>query len=154
MHLENRAGEKIITVLFSLGANAFQHRVRKCLSDFARSVMSVVNTRILGTFTRPKQWKMHLSKNNDSVLKVSLTNKKTRKFVSEINVLIDYVFQHPEDAEKRAIWHEMIKNYTDAMEILLMRSEYTDQHILEFQEKIDLFLKHMWRNQEQVRREL
>jgi hypothetical protein len=56
--------------------------------------------------------------------------------------------------KKKAIWHEMIKNYTDAMEILLMRSEYTDQNMLEFQEKIDLFLKHMWRIQEQVMREL
>ncbi len=117
-------------------------------------MMSVVKTRILGTFTRSKQWKMHLSKNNDSVLKVSLSNMKTRKFMLEISVLIDYIFQHPEEAEKRAIWHEMIKKYTDAMEILLMRSEYTDQHNIELQEKIDFFLKHTWRNQEPVRREL
>jgi hypothetical protein len=73
-------------------------------------MMSVVNTRILGMFTCPKQWKMHLSKNNYSVLKVSLSNTKNQKLVSEIGVLIDYIFQHPEDAEKRAIWHEMIKN--------------------------------------------
>jgi hypothetical protein len=82
---------------------------------------------------------MLLGKNNDSVLKVSLSNKKTRQFVSEIDVLVDYIFQHPEDAEKREVWYYLIRKYCDAMDILLMRSEYTDQNILDFQPKIDYF---------------
>ncbi len=52
---------------------------------------------------------------NDTVLKVSLSNNKTRRFVSEIEigVLIDYVFHHPEDhhpkdAEKEQIWHSLL----------------------------------------------
>lgn len=139
MHLENRVGEKIITVLLSLGAELFQRRRTKSLAVFASSIMRVVNTRVLGTLTRPKQWKMLLSKNNEAVLKVSLSNSKTRKFVSEIGVLIDYVFHHPEDAEKKHIWHTLIQDYSDAMDILLMRSEYTDEHISEFQRKIDDF---------------
>jgi hypothetical protein len=103
--------------------------------------MRVVNTRVLGTLTRPKQWKMLLSKNNESVLKVSLSNNKTRRFVSEIGVLIDYIFHHPEDAEKKQIWHSLIENYSAAMEILLMRSEYTDEDISTFQRHIDNFFE-------------
>jgi hypothetical protein len=100
-----------------------------------------VNTRILGTVARPKQWKMHLGQKKDSVLKVSLSNKKTRQYVKNIDVLIDYVFHHPDDSEKKRVWHQMIEKYNDAMEILLIRSEYTDAMIEEFQQKIDDFFE-------------
>ncbi len=77
MHLKNRGGETIITVQLSLGAELFQRWQTRSLAAFASSIMWVVNTRVLGTLTRPKQWKMLLSKGNDAVLKVSLSNIKT-----------------------------------------------------------------------------
>ena len=76
---------------------------------------------------------------NDTVLKVSLSNKKTRQFVENIGVLIDYAFRHPDDEETRRTWHYLIQKYSEAMDILLMRSEYTDANIEEFQDKIDEF---------------
>jgi hypothetical protein len=89
MHLENRAGEKLITVLLALGADLYQKRHTRGLLNLASSVQRIVNTRILGTLIHPKQWKMLLGKKNDSVLKVSLSNKKTRQFMENIGVLID-----------------------------------------------------------------
>jgi hypothetical protein len=62
--------------------------------------MQIVNTRVLGSITQPKQKRMHLSRQNDAVLKVSLINKKMRQLVSEMGVLIDYIFNLPEEAEK------------------------------------------------------
>jgi len=70
---------------------------------------------------------------------VSSSNKKTRQFVENIGVLIDYVFDHPEDAEQRRIWHYLIDRYCQAMDILLLRREYTDDEIEEFQSLIDDF---------------
>jgi hypothetical protein len=101
--------------------------------------MQLVNTRVLGTLDCPKQWKMLVGKNYDSVLKLSLSNKKTRRFVSEIDVLIDYIFWHPEDVEKREVWHYLIGQYCKVMDILLVRSKFMDQNIVDFRQKIDDF---------------
>ncbi len=139
MHLENRVGEKLITVLLARASEAYQKRNTRGLQCFAARIQEIVNTRILGTVYRPKQWKMHLGEKNDTVLKVSLSNKKTRQFVENIGVLIDYVFDHPEDAEQRRIWHYLIDRYCQAMDILLLRREYTDDEIEEFQSLIDDF---------------
>ena len=54
MHLENRVGEKLITVLLSLGAELFQRWQTRSLPVAASSIMRVVNTRLLGTLTRPR----------------------------------------------------------------------------------------------------
>jgi hypothetical protein len=78
MHLENRVGEKIITVLLSMAAEQFQRRRNvKSLGRFAANVQHIVNTKILGTVVRLKQWKVPLNEAGDSVNKVSFSNKKT-----------------------------------------------------------------------------
>ncbi len=43
---------------------------------------------------------MPLGDKNDTVLIVSLSNVKTRKFMENIGVLIDFCFPEPEDEEK------------------------------------------------------
>jgi hypothetical protein len=79
MHLKNRFGEKIITVLL---ARAAEKRIGRTLSvAFLQSIQNVVKTRILGTETRPKQWKVPLNEKGDSIAKVSLSNKKTCLFI-------------------------------------------------------------------------
>ena len=77
LHLENRVAEKIITMLLSLGAELYQQqRGVKSLTQYATGVQHLVNTTILGTRTRPKQWRLYLGKKNDTILKVSLSNKR------------------------------------------------------------------------------
>ncbi len=138
MHLENRAGEKLITVLLAFGAELFQrHCGVKSLTSFVQNIQHLVNTRILGTAQRPKQWRLYLGKKNDTILKVSLSNKKTKKYMDNIAVLIDHIFQ--DDDAKRQKWHDMVRNYNRAMKILQKKNEYTDDDISEFQELIDNF---------------
>jgi hypothetical protein len=141
MHLENRVGEKLITVLLAMAADRFQKRVksRNLSTRFANNIQHIVNTRILGTVTRPKQWKLPLSLTNDGVGKVSLSNAKTRLFMDNISELVDYTFSSPEDAELKQIWDKMLQDYNEAMKILRKRSEYTDEDIKTFQLKIDSF---------------
>ena len=100
MHLENRVGEKLITVLLSLEAQLYQKRNTSGLQLWAKSMQDLTNTRILGTLFHPKQWRMPLGDKNDTVLKVSLSKVKTRKFMENIGVLIDFCFLEPEDEEK------------------------------------------------------
>jgi len=99
MHLENRVGEKLITVLLSIGAELYQKLNSRGLLQLAKGVQDLVNTRLLGTLMYPKQWRTPLGEKNDTVLKVSLSNVKTRQFMENIGVLIDFCFPEPEDAE-------------------------------------------------------
>jgi hypothetical protein len=85
---------------------------------FCRASQNVVKTRILGTETRPKQWKVPLNEKGDSIAKVSLSNKKTCLFIDNIDVLIDFVFSSPEDIDMRNIWRMMMQDYRDTMAII------------------------------------
>jgi hypothetical protein len=110
MHLENHVGEKLITVLLAIGANRFQeqHAV-VTLNAYASSIQDIVNTSMIGTITRPKQWKVPTNESGDAVVKVSFSNKKTRKFVDNLDNLIDFIFSAPEDTEMNRTWKTMIK---------------------------------------------
>jgi len=72
---------------------------------------------------------------------VSLGNKKTRKFMDNLQVLIDFIFDKEEDAEKRDKWGDMISQYKTGMKILRKRSEYTTQDITVFQNLMDDFFE-------------
>jgi hypothetical protein len=70
MHLENRGGEKIITIGLSIGANKYQRENRtERLDGFVEQIENLVRTRILGTRVRPKQWRLPL---NDEKKEVSI----------------------------------------------------------------------------------
>jgi hypothetical protein len=123
-----------------MGAERYQRRRGvKSLKQFASSIQHIVNSRILGTLVRPKQWKVPLNDAGDSVNKVSFSNKKTRLFIDNINILVDYVFSAPEDSERKEIWRKMLQDYRDALIILRQPQEYTDEDIATFQAKIDDF---------------
>lgn len=140
MHLENRVGEKLITVLLAMAAEKFQRqRGVKNLGRFAVNIQHIVNTRILGTAAHPKQWKVPMNEAGDAINKVSFSNKKTRLFIDNIFHLVDYIFSSPEDVEPRDIWRKMLQDYRDALLILRQPQEYTDNDIETFQSKIDDF---------------
>ena len=98
-----------------------------------------MNTRILGSVFRPKQWKLPLNQKGDTVCKVSLTNNKARLFVDNIDVLLYQVFSAPADEQRKQIWLKLIDDYRQAMRILRKRSEYTERDIADFQLKINDF---------------
>jgi hypothetical protein len=102
MHLENRVGEKLVTVLLAIAANKYQrHTNTRSLPQFANRVQNVVNTKILGSLTRLSQWKLHMRVKGDQVSKVSFSNKKTRLAIDNVAHLISFTFSAPEDDEKR-----------------------------------------------------
>jgi hypothetical protein len=71
MYIENRVGEKIITVLISIGAATFQSERRsESLEQYAEQVQHIVQTTILGTPIRPKLWRFPLKDNKKEVCNV------------------------------------------------------------------------------------
>jgi hypothetical protein len=70
MHLENRGGEKIITIILIIAANKFlRENGTTSLDSFVEQIENIVRTRILGTRIRPKQWRLPL---NDEEKEVSI----------------------------------------------------------------------------------
>jgi hypothetical protein len=62
MHLENRVGEKLITVILAMAVERFhQERNIKSLSKFAVNISLIVNTKVLGTLVCPEQWKVPIN---------------------------------------------------------------------------------------------
>jgi hypothetical protein len=92
MHLENRVGEKMITVLLSMAADIYRKKTNTTTINtrFASNIQSVVNTRILGSVHHPKHWKVPFNEKGDCVSKVSFSNSKTRLFIDNLHVLIDF----------------------------------------------------------------
>jgi len=127
-------------ILLAMGAERFQRtRGIKSLTRYATGIQHIVNTKVLGTLQRPKQWKVPLSDSGDKVNKVSFSNKKTRQFVDNMYVLIDFIFAAQEDAELKDIWYKMVQDYSEALVILRQQNEFTDDDIERFQSKIDDF---------------
>lgn len=73
--------------------------------------------------------------------KVGLSNKKTRKFIGSLTLLIDAIFDKEEDERVRDCWRDLVMQYSMAIRILRKRSEYTDNDIETFQNLIDSFFK-------------
>jgi hypothetical protein len=54
-------------------------------------------------------------------------------------VLINCIFNKPQDIEKKNIWLQLIGTYSKAMEILRQKNDYAPQQIEQFQDLIDDF---------------
>ncbi len=68
MHLENRAGEKIITIVLYIGAIRFQQENRSDnLERYVKQIEDLIQIQILGTAIRPKQWRFPLKDNKKEV---------------------------------------------------------------------------------------
>jgi len=75
MHLESRVGEKILTMLLSIGAKLYQERRSAGnIAEYIAQVERIVSTRILGTQWRPKQWRVPIKENCQEIASVSLSN--------------------------------------------------------------------------------
>jgi hypothetical protein len=117
MHLENRVGEKLVTVLLAMGAECFhEDRGVRSLTRFSAAVNHIVNTKI--TLLRPKQWKVPVNEAGDSVMKVKLSNKRKCLFVDNLDFLVDHIFSSPRQEERKRIWKQMLQDYREAMIIL------------------------------------
>jgi hypothetical protein len=134
--------KKIITVAISIGATRFQLDQRiSGLDRYVERIQNIVQWRILESEIRPKQWRFPLKENGKEVAKVSLSNNKTRRFVTGMDHLIAVIFHKEEDRVRRDCWLDMIEEYWLAMTILRKRSDYSDEDIDEFQSLIDSFFK-------------
>jgi len=142
LHLENRVSEKIIQHLLDVGAKIYQAMNRRqTLIDWSKLIENIVNTTILGTAVRPKQWRLPLSQDCKEVTRVTLSNKMARKFMTGISALIDYVITGNIERVRqlRQTWRNITHYFMDAMSILRSRHDLSDEEIEVFQREADKF---------------
>ncbi len=78
-----------------------------------------------------------MKEGGEEIAKVSLSNSTTPEFMTNLDPLIDFIFQHLE----RNDWHELINFYKHAIELLWKPTEFSDEEIKEFQSLVDHFYK-------------
>ncbi len=88
LHLENRIGEKIITILLRMGLNL--HQGPKL--GYIEKIQDVFRTKVLGTEESPSHWHLPHDKDNDGnvvVEPVQVKNNVCRSIMKDVNAMID-----------------------------------------------------------------
>lgn len=88
------------------------------LKDYIKEVENIVSKQILGTQWRPNQWKVPMKEGGEELSSVSLSNTKTRTFMTSLDPLIHFIFQHPEETALCDDWIELLNYYNPAIESL------------------------------------
>ena len=152
LHLENCTGLKIITRLLRIGIdNAKNNKLAYCTergettnaSIFLKKIQTTVNTKILGAVDRPSTWKCSYDQETRNVGTISMDNVRTRKLITDIDLLIDDCIPKEVDNNEasREVWKTWIKNYCVSLDILLVKEDLTDDQIMSYQWALDLFFQ-------------
>jgi hypothetical protein len=91
LHLENRVGEKIITIILRKAMDDFQGPTH----DFMSRMGNIFKTKVLGSDTMPSQWRLPFSKdaeNNHVLDQIQVRNNVARSIISEIDTIIEHAW--------------------------------------------------------------
>ena len=148
LHLENRCGIKMITVLLQIGlANALTGKLESTsninnqksrLAVFEKEVNECFNKVLWGQQNKPALWKMptEIDKDGNIVLStLSFGNVRARNAMNDVDSLIDICILQ----NNRVNWKRCMSDYRDAMEIARSHQDLTDEDIIEFQKYTDDF---------------
>jgi hypothetical protein len=149
LHLENRVGIKIFTLLLTEGlGNAKKGSIftsagsseNTRVDEFFKVVQTYCNQTVWGTVDCPSQWKCPRDgPRNDQIGEVSIENTRTRIMIENLSGLVDVLVP---DATRNRMWKWAINNnYVPAIELLRQKSEFTDDEIANFQRYVDLFFQ-------------
>jgi hypothetical protein len=144
LHLENRTGLKIFTIIFREGLSnviskniypdirSQQIRIEAFLSDVAE----VCNEKIWGTEYRPTSWKVPFDNKEKTIEEITLDNNKTREICLKMSLIIQLGAHKTERKQK---WIETLEKYVSSMIILRKKEDFSLDDIMLFQYDIDLF---------------
>jgi hypothetical protein len=125
LHLENRVGEKMITIILRKAMDEFRGRKE----DFQSTMNTTFKTKVLGTDSSPSQWKLPFAKDAEENLKlehIQVRNNVARCIVREIDTIIEDAWASQNSEWQRELITAILK-YRAVMQILLKHSEYTNE---------------------------
>jgi hypothetical protein len=134
--LENRIGEKNITIILWKGLDAFQGRKE----DYISKMENVFQKKVLGTEDSPAHWRLYYERNNDGNIAleaIQVRNNISRCIINQIDTIIEEAL--PPEHSARAQLIIALTNYKSAMKLLTLHRELTDEEINQFQDLVDDF---------------
>jgi hypothetical protein len=139
LHLENRVGEKMMTIILRKAMNDF----RGPLDEFIQHMNNVFSTKVLGSDESPSQWRLPFNKdaeNNYTLDHIQVRNNVARSIINDMDIIIENAWvQRDTELQRQLI--SAISKYRNAMELLTVHWELSDDENERFQDYIDDFFE-------------
>ena len=143
LHLGNRTTERIVKVLFTLGADT----ISNSMASYQTSVEAIVNSKEFRfknnnssaeeTQARNgRRWKFPTGESGETVGEVKMSGREATKFIDKIHLLYEVCLGR---SPSRDLLINCVNTYKDSMVILSKKDDFTDEELEELQMKIDDF---------------
>jgi hypothetical protein len=144
LHLENRVGLKMLTMLLTDGLTSAKDGTlygkhlceSKSIEKFLAGVEGILNSAILGDERNPAHVSIPYEPKEKVLGQLTLENTKMRTVMGELNMLIDYCIVDVSDAAK---WKLATEYMTSALEKMRQKDDFSREQIISFQGDVDEF---------------
>jgi hypothetical protein len=148
LHLENRIGIKILTMLVIEGlSNAKKGLLYNDITAegprierFFIRIADIVNKQVLGTQDNSTEWECATDDKMKEIGTITMDNVRTRAIMARLELLIEECIVIEEDKDK---WLACIPKFRDGMIKLRSKEDFGAQEISAFQKDIDEFFQ-LW----------
>ena len=148
LHLENRVGIKILTMLFIEGlSNAKKGALYddvgaegRRIEMFFDRVAAIVNKQVLGTADNSTEWQCATDEKRKEIGTIQMDNMRTRKIMGQLELLVEECIVIE---DHKATWLACIPKFRDGMIKLRGREDFDDAAIFSFQKDMDEFFQ-LW----------
>ena len=146
LHLENRVGIKILTLVLCDGLSnvkagkVFGHERHegKRIKLFLETVERILNVEVFGTPRNPAHWRVPFDIKKKEIGTLTMANGRTRSIMLNLGALIDLCIIDEEDLRK---WKHCIPLINRALKKLRQKEDFSDEQILSFQKDVDDFFQ-------------
>jgi hypothetical protein len=148
LHLENRAGIKILTMLFIEGlSNAKKGTLHHDVTAegprtemFFDRVVAVVNKQVLGTADNSSEWRCAADEKRKEIDTIQMDNVLTRRIMGQLELLVEECVA---TEDHKAKWLACIPKCRDGMTKLRSREDVDNNAVFSFQKDMDEFFQ-LW----------
>jgi hypothetical protein len=136
LHLENCCGKKFLKMVLLEGYDALPTDSAK--NKFLKEFETLVNTRVLGTLTRPANWRIATGKDKDNrqcIKDQTLPNTHVQKFMLAFDIIATFCISS--DEVRRAKWNEAIQRWNLTIASARRREDFDEGAVEDFQTLAD-----------------
>jgi hypothetical protein len=141
LHLENRCGEKFLKMVLLEGYDALPTDTAK--NKYIKDFEILVNTRVLGSLTRPANWRLATGKDKDNrqcIKDQTLPNTHVRKFMDAFEIIATFCIVS--DQVRQAKWNGTIQRWNLVISKARRREDFDEGAIDDFQTLADDWFDH------------
>jgi len=148
LHMENRVGIKILTMLMIEGLSNAKKKVLYTdiqaegprVAHFFRRVAAIVNKQVLGTNENLAEWECVTDNKKKEIGTITMDNVLTRAIMARLELLIEECIV---DEEDKAKWLACIPKFRDGLVKLRSKEDFDGDAVSAFQKDIDEFYQ-LW----------